>query len=96
MTKAIGTPRPPKKDGAIKFQYGRLDGEFDYLVLFGSGVPRCDRALVMQHFTSTQCRHDHINNKAVFEPSFIEELERRGYDTKTLRFSIERKNKNTD
>lgn len=89
--KKIGTPRPPKKDGAIKFQYGRLEGELDYLVLFGGGVPRCDRALVMRHFTSTQCRHDHVNNKAVFEPSFIEELDKRGYDTKTIKFSIERK-----
>lgn len=90
MSKRIGTPRPPKA-GAIKFQYGRLDGELDFLVLYGDDVPRCDRALVMQQFTSTQCRHDHINNKAVFDPSFIEELDKRGYDTSTLRFYIEKK-----
>ena len=86
----IGTPRPPKA-GAIKFQYGRLDGELDFLVLYGDDVPRCDRALVMHHFTSTQCRHDHINNKAVFDPSFIDELEKRGYDTSTIKFYIEKK-----
>ena len=88
MTK-IGTPRPPKDDG-IKFQYGRLDGELDYLVLF-KNTPPCDRSLVMQHFTSTQCCHDHINNKAVFEPSFIDELEKRGYDTRTIKFSISKR-----
>ena len=91
MSKRVGTPRRPIKSG-IKFQWGRLEGELDYLLLF-TDVPPCDRALVMQHFTSTKCSHDHINNKAVFEPSFIDELEQRGYDTKTLRFSVEKYNK---
>lgn len=94
MGKRIGTPRPPKKDGAIKFQYGRLDGDLDFLILYGNDVPRCDRALVMQQFTSIQCRHDHSNNKARFDPSFIDELDKRGYDTKTIKFSIERKEDN--
>ncbi len=88
----IGTPRPPKKDGAIKFQHGRLDGEYDFLVLYGNDVPRCDRALVMQSFTSKVLRQDWKNNGAViFEDSFIEELDKRGYDTTTIKFSIERK-----
>ncbi|CAH9016111.1 conserved hypothetical protein [Vibrio phage 466E53-1] len=89
--KKIGTPRPPKA-GAIKFQYGRNDGELDFLVLYGDDVPRCDRALVMQSFTSKVMRQDWGNGgKVVYEDSFIEELESRGYDTSTLRFYIEKK-----
>lgn len=88
----IGTPRPPKKDGAIKFQYGRNDGELDFMVLFGNDVPRCDRALVMNTFTSQRCHPDFMAPAGVvFNDSFVAELERRGYDISTLRFSIERK-----
>lgn len=90
MTNKIGTPRPPR-DGAIKFQYGRNEGEYDYLVLWGNDVPRCDRALVMYHFTSERMSFDYKERRQVFENSFIDELEKRGYDTKTLRFYVERK-----
>lgn len=90
--KKIGAPRPPKKDGAIKFQYGRNDGELDFMVLFGNGVPRFDRALVMNAFTSMRCHPDfHSPGGVAFDDSFVVELEKRGYDISTLRFSIERK-----
>lgn len=90
--KKIGTPRPPNKDGAIKFQYGRNDGELDFMVLFGNDVPRCDRALVMNAFTSQRPFLDHAARMGIgFSDSFVVELEKRGYDISTLRFSIERK-----
>lgn len=90
--KKIGTPRSPKKDGSIKFQYGRNDGELDFMVLFGNDVPRCDRALVMNAFTSKRCHPDFKSPAGVvFDDSFVVELEKRGYDISTLRFSIERK-----
>lgn len=90
--KRIGTPRPPKKYGAIKFQYGRNDGELDFMVLYGNDVPRCDRALVMNAFTSKRCHPDFKSQAGVaFDDSFVVELENRGYDISTLRFSIERK-----
>lgn len=89
--KKIGTPRPPKKDGAIKFQYGRNDGDLDFMVLFGNDVPRCDRALVMNVFTS---QRPFLGSSArigiAFADSFVVELENRGYDISTLRFSVER------
>ena len=91
MIKKIGTPRPPKKDGAIKFQFGRFEGSHDFLVLYGNDVPRCDRALVMHHFTSKNMTFNYKTMRPEFEDSFIDELEKRGYDTKTIKFSIERK-----
>lgn len=90
MTKKVGAPRVPKKDGAIKFQYGRYEGELDFMVLYGNEVPRCDRALVMSLFTSKTMSFDYKNKKPMFEDSFIDELKKRGYDTSTLRFSVER------
>lgn len=90
--KKIGTPRPPKKAGSIKFQYGRLEGDLDYMVLFGDDAPRCDRALVMHMFTSSRLRIDTSKPQGVsFEKSMVEELECRGYDMSTLRFSIDKK-----
>lgn len=91
MSKKIGTPRPPKA-GAIKFQYGRHEGEFDHLVLYGDDVPRCDRALVMNAFTGKRTRMDWDNHgKIAFDDSFLDELDKRGYDTTTIKFYIERK-----
>ena len=86
----IGTPRPPKKDGAIKFQYGRLDGNLDFLVLYGNDVPQCDRSLVMNLFTSEYMGFDYAKRMPTFDSSFIDELKKRGYDTSTIKFSIER------
>ena len=36
-------------------------------------------------------RYDYIDKTVVFDPSFVKELERRGYDTTTLRFSVEKR-----
>ena len=74
-------------EGQIKMQRGRLDGEEDMLIFFGDGVPRCDRALVF----NTLCSDRYGFNSTKPDPSFIEELELRGYDLETLKFSIERK-----
>ena len=88
--KKIGTPRPPKKDGAIKFQYGRCEGDLDFLVMYGNDVPRCDRALVMNLFTSQTRDFNQETRRPVFSDSFIDELDKRGYDTSTIKFSVER------
>ena len=82
-------PRPPKKAG-IKFQQGWLEGEKDMLVLYRN-VPGCDRALVMHHMTSKVMRFNYETGDPYFEDSFVEELEKRGYDISTLRFSIDKK-----
>lgn len=79
--------RAPKVvEGQIKMQRGRIDGGVDMCIFYGDNTPRCDRALVM----NTLCC-DQLNWKSESEPSLIEELEKRGYDLDTLKFSIERK-----
>lgn len=75
--------RPTVRDGQIKVQRGRLDGEVDMCIFYGDNTPRCDQALVMNLFFSSRYNYEY--------PSFIEELELRGYDLDTLKFSIERK-----
>ena len=79
------------KNQQIKLQKHRLEGDVDICVFFGDDVPRCDRALVMNAFTSKQQRTDLKTMKPVFDDSFIDELEKRGYDIDTLRFSIDKK-----
>ena len=80
------------KNQQIKLQKHRLEGCVDICVFFGDDVPRCDRALVMQAFTSKRQGIDFNDDmKTIWEPSFIDELEKRGYDIDTLRFSIDKK-----
>jgi len=79
--------RAPKViEGQIKFQRGKVDGDIDMYIFYGDGTPRCDRALVMNLFGSERLTWDRKS-----EPSFIDELEGRGYDLDTLKFSIEKK-----
>jgi hypothetical protein len=84
MKKIYRTPKVI--EGQIKFQRGKIDGEIDMCIFYGDGTPRCDRALIMNVFCADRLTWD---RRA--EPSFIEELELRGYDLDTLKFSIEKK-----
>lgn len=83
--------RPKVSNGQVKMQKCRLDGEIDMCIFFGDGVPRHDRALIMNVFCSERSRLDLSTTKHVYDKSFIEELEARGYDLDTLKFSIEHK-----
>ena len=76
-------------------QKGRLDGETDILIFFGDNVPRCDRSLVMNALCSERQYTDLTTLKPRFDASLIDELEKRGYDIDTLRFSIDQKKPNT-
>ena len=79
--------RPKVVEGQIKMQRGKLPHEDpDMYIFYGDDTPRCDRALVINTFCFGV--YDVAKNK--LNPSFIEELELRGYDLETLRFSIER------
>ena len=83
--------RPKVVEGQIKVQKGCIDGDVDMCIFYGDNVPRCDRALVMHVLCSERQHTDLSTMRPKFEPSLIDELEKRGYDLDTLRFSIERK-----
>jgi hypothetical protein len=78
--------RPKVYQGQIKMQMGKDYGEVDMCVFYDKLVPRCDRSLVLNALCGQK-----LNWKQELEPSLIAELERRGYDLDTLRFSIEKK-----
>ncbi|PMN73133.1 hypothetical protein [Enterovibrio norvegicus] len=71
----------------MKLQYGRVDGCDDHVIAYGEGIPRCDRALLFNL----------VGGKTfspvsqVWNDSFLEELEKRGYDLTTLKISVEKK-----
>lgn len=71
----------------MKLQYGRVDGSNDHVIAYGEGIPRCDRALLFS-LVSTKTFNPVRN---VWDDSFLEELEQRGYDLTTLKISVEKK-----
>ncbi len=83
--------RPKVVESEIKFQKGKFDDEVDMCIFYGDNVPRCDRALVLTMFCSERQRIDLSTCRPKLSPSFIDELELRGYDMDTLRFSIKKK-----
>jgi hypothetical protein len=83
--------RPKVTEGQIKMQKGRLDGDVDMCIFYGDNVPRCDRALVMNSLGSERQYTDLGTMRPKFGLSLIDELEKRGYDIDTLRFSIDKK-----
>jgi len=52
---------------------------------------RWDGALLNMILGAPRQRYDYTSGRVEYERSFIEELEARGYDIKTLRFSVQRK-----
>lgn len=80
--------RAPKVfEGQIKIQKGKVDHEPEMCIFFGSNVPRCDRALLMNVLLLSERDFNMDGNKR----SLSEELENRGYDLDTFKFSIMKK-----
>jgi len=80
---------PRQIANTLKAQWGKLEGsDPDLCYAWGEGVEKCDARLL--HYTFT-CGRLAPLNPAKIDPSFIEELERRGYDITTFRFSIKKK-----
>lgn len=84
--------QPKAKFGQIKVQYGysRYDGEDHFMCYGGHEGSRRDARLLMHAINEKRyCVHS-----KKYEKSLIEELEERGYDIKTLKISIEKKEQN--
>lgn len=82
-------PRP--KAGQISLKWGKMEYmDPDLVVAGGKGTARADRSLVMSAFTSMSPPGP-LGSK--WDPSFAEELHRRGYDLTTLEFRISKRSK---
>lgn len=86
MTKRFRAPKA--KPGELKAQYGKLPHDKpDLCFAWGEGVDSADARLLNDALTSK--RHRPMAN--VWDDSLIEELEKRGYDITTLKFSVQKK-----
>lgn len=95
MTDKIRRLRTPKmKDGELRVYWGREPHDRTPDVMFawqGDAEMRRDTRLLHSHFS---CPRPDPHVQPVFSkmlPSLIEELQARGYDITTLKFSIQKK-----
>lgn len=84
---------PPRKPGQLKAGFARFEGCFDFIV--GSDH-KCDNNLIHNMIATTTSRYDVISRTFKQEKCLLQELEDRGYDLSTLRFSIEKKKEQQD
>lgn len=88
---------PKAKPGELKACWGKLHHyDPDLVFCWGDGTSRADSALLYCVFSSKRERAAHTEEelrrgRVVFDDSFLEELEKRGYDITTLKFSIQKK-----
>lgn len=86
--------RPPYRDGELALYYGPVDrGDSDDVVVQGGlGVDPRDRAFLIFAMQGSRWKEpSHRGGPAEKEHSILHELEERGYDLSTLRFSIKKK-----
>jgi hypothetical protein len=81
------------KPGELRAYYGKPDrwSGPDVCYAWGPGVSKSDARLLHNVISSDRLELDFPNLGHKFGPSFIAELESRGYDISTLRFSIQMK-----
>jgi hypothetical protein len=83
---------PTAKPGEVKIVYGRAS-HYDQpdlcAVWGGKGAAKPDARMVMHALTEPRSEYCIKTMKRVPAPSLIEELEARGYDITTLRFTIQ-------
>lgn len=77
------------KDGELKVSWRKFEGEYDIVYDGGEGTSRADRSYL--HSVLGTKREVRTFTGTILEPSVLEELEARGYDLTTLRFSIKKK-----
>lgn len=85
---------PEAKHGEIKIVYGKADRHSrpDLCVAWGAGADMKPTAsLVMHALDQKRMGYKFPTMEVEYRPSLLEELETRGFDITTLRFSIQRK-----
>ena len=85
---------PVAKAGEVKIVYGKAD-RYDApdlcAVWGGGGADKCDAGMIMHALTEQRTGYNLTLMKPEPRPSLVDELEARGYDITTLKFSIQRK-----
>lgn len=83
--------RPPYRDGELALYYGPVErGDSDDVVVQGGlGVDKRDRAFLIYAMHGSRWKGPLYPGEQ--EHSILHELESRGYDLSTLRFSIQKK-----
>lgn len=88
------------KPGELKAQWGKAETyeDPDLCYAWGAGIRTCDGRLLHSALTQKWSRTNYdapLGSPrfmwSVYDPSFVEELESRGYDLTTLKFSIQKK-----
>jgi hypothetical protein len=91
---------PKARPGELIIRYGKPDrhNDADVCYAWGPGVNHCDGSLLHYFFGTDrmETNWDASYNASFLErvkyaPSLLKELESRGYDLTTLRFSIQKK-----
>jgi hypothetical protein len=82
---------PKAKPGELKVQWGKLPNEFcpDLTFSWGKGCHKADVNLLYYHLTGKRFWPGSYEH----DPGLVEELEKRGYDITTLKFTIQKKEK---
>lgn len=84
---------PKAKPAELKIAYGRVSPHDDpdlCVAWGGAGADKCDGRMVLHSMTEKRMGYSFPDLVIKQRPSLIEELEARGYDITTLRFSIQR------
>ena len=82
------------KPGQLRVYYGKEDslGSPDVCFAWGPGTSRADSSLIHSMFSGFSHRKgDGILEPKVQHDGYLKELEARGYDLTTIKFSIEKK-----
>jgi hypothetical protein len=89
---------PKAKPGQLKAQWGKWPGDAPELCYaWGSGVSKRDANLMHDMLCGKRARRavgderPQLGLPIIYAPSFLQELEVRGYDITTLKFSIQKK-----
>jgi hypothetical protein len=79
---------PEAKPGEIKVRYGKLQHDApDICYAWGEGTSKADTYLLHYIFSSVRFRPGSFET----DISLYDELEKRGYDLETIKFSIQKK-----
>ena len=91
MTKRYRTLKA--KPGELRAYYGRADrwSGLDVCYAWGPGAHKSDAHLLHNVISTDRLQLGFPGGGHEFGPSFVKELESRGYDISTLRFSIQKK-----